>query len=59
MSKQTKSQWGFGGLLLAEMSMNLVAVPRGGISPRTLSWVKISADSRRRLQFKGAAFCFS
>jgi hypothetical protein len=38
---------------------NLVAVPHGGISPRTLSWVKISADSRRRLQFKGAAFCFS
>jgi len=39
--------------------LNLVAVPHGGISPRTLSWLKISADSRRRLQFKGAAFCFS
>jgi len=33
--------------------MNLVAVPHGGISPRILSPMKVSADSRRRLRFRG------
>jgi len=29
-----------------------VAIPHGGISPRTLSPMKVSADSRRRLRFR-------
>ena len=35
-------------------NLNLVAVPHGGISPRTLSPMKVSADSRRWLQFRGS-----
>src|ERR1039458_9860977 len=36
----------------APLTVNLVAVPHGGISPRTLSRMKVSADSRRRLDRK-------
>jgi hypothetical protein len=36
------------------LTLNLVAVPHGGISPRTLSPMKVSADSRRRLRFRGS-----
>jgi hypothetical protein len=36
--------------------MNLAAGTLGGIYPLTLSPMKVSADSRRRLRFKGVPF---
>jgi hypothetical protein len=40
--------------MTSALPMNLVAVPHCGISPRTLNSMEVSADSRRRLRFRGS-----